>query len=110
MRVMRAVAILLLAVLPASAQTAKPADPKVADVKAQDFRVEEVGSFAEIPLDQLKPRSIAFADKAPDNLLEPGTIFMRYEAWAKARPLEAQSLGLYPGYTEPNTDIVVDGT
>ena len=111
MRVMHAVAaVLLLAVLPASAQTGKPPDPKASDLKAQDFRLEEVSSFAEMPLDQLKPRSIAFADKAPENLLEPGTIFMRYEAWAKARPLEAQSLGLYPGYTEPNADIVVDGT
>ena len=100
---------LLLAVAPASAQTSKPSEPKAVDTKAQGLRLEEVGSLAEIPLEQLKPKSIAFADRAPENLLEPGTIFMRYEAWAKARPLEQQLLALYPGYAEPNTDVVVDG-
>jgi len=34
---------------------------------------------------------------------------MRYQDWAKARPLEQQFLGLYPGYSEPDTDLVVDG-
>src|SRR6202047_1666412 len=34
---------------------------------------------------------------------------MRYEDGEKARPLEQQFLSLYPGYREPNTDIVVDG-
>jgi hypothetical protein len=100
---------LLLTVPPASAQTSKPPEPKAADVKAQDFRLEEVASLADIRPDQLKAKSIAFADRAPENLLEPGTIFMRYDAWAKARPLEQQLLGLYPGYVEPNTDLVVDG-
>ena len=112
MRRRRAAAALigfLLAIPPASAQNAKAPEPKAAETKGQDFRLEEVASFADIPLDQLKPKSIAFADRAPENLLEPGTIFMRYEAWAKARPLEQQLLGLYPGYTEPNTDLVVDG-
>jgi len=58
---------------------------------------------------QLKPKTIVFADRPPENLTDPGTGFMRYEEWAKARPLEQQFLSLYPGYTEPNTDIVVDG-
>lgn len=112
MRQHRAAAVvigLLLTLASASAQTSKPSEPKAVDTKAQGFRLEEVASFAEIPLDQLKPKSIAFADRAPENLLEPGTIFMRYEAWAKARPLEQQLLALYPGYAEPNTDVVVDG-
>jgi hypothetical protein len=83
--------------------------PKAAEAKGQDFRVEEVAVLADLPVGQLKSQTIVFADHPPEKLVDPGTGFMRYEDWAKARPLEQQFLGLYPGYTEPNTDIVVDG-
>jgi hypothetical protein len=86
---------------------AKP--PKAPESKAPEFRLEEVASLADMPIGQLKPKTIVFADRPPENLTDPGTGFMRYEDWAKARPLEQQFLSLYPGYTEPNTDIVVDG-
>jgi hypothetical protein len=114
----RAVAVLIgfmLAVPLAQAQVPKAPDakaqsPKVPDGKAADgFRLEEVAALADLPIGQLKPKTIAFADHPPENLLDPGTGFMRYEDWAKGRPLEQQFLSLYPGYTEPNADIVVDG-
>jgi hypothetical protein len=114
----RAVAVLigLIFIVPlAQAQQPKPPEPKAAQPitaaqpGAQEFRVEDVGSLAAGPIAQLKPKTIVFADHPPENLLDPGTGFMRYEEWAKARPLEQQFLGLYPGYTEPNTDLVVDG-
>jgi len=130
-----AVLISLLVVVPlARAQLSKPAeptaqDPKAPDAKAQDqkaqdqkapaaktptakaddFRVEDVAALADSPIAQLKPRTIVFADHPPENLVDPGTGFMRYEDWAKARPLEQKYLGLYPGYSEPNTDLVADG-
>jgi hypothetical protein len=131
-----AVLISLLAVVPlAQAQLAKPPEPKAQDAakapdpkaldskpqdskapaaktpvaKADDFRVEDVVSLADSPIAQLKPKTIVFADHPPENLVDPGTGFMRYEDWAKARPLEQKFLGLYPGYVEPNTDLVVDG-
>jgi hypothetical protein len=71
---------------------------------AQEFKVEETPSVAERPITELKPKTIAFAD-------QPGEdgVFIRYEDWAKAKPLQAQFLSLYPGYTEPNLDIIVDG-
>jgi hypothetical protein len=87
----------------------KPADSRPAESKTQEFRVEDVASLAGLSVGQLKPRTIAFADHPPENLVDPGTGFMRYEEWAKARPLEQQFLSLYPGYKEPNADIVVDG-
>jgi hypothetical protein len=133
----RAVAVLisLLVVVPlAQAQLAKPAEPTAQDskapdakppdqkaqdqktpaakapaAKADDFRVEDVAALADSPIAQLKPRTIVFADHPPENLVDPGTGFMRYEDWAKARPLEQKYLVLYPGYAEPNTDLVVDG-
>jgi hypothetical protein len=85
------------------------ADTKSGDSKAQDFRIEEAVSIASLPIGPLKPKTIVFADHPPENLVDPGTGFMRYEDWAKARPLEQQFLSLYPGYREPDADIVVDG-
>ena len=108
----RAIAVLiaLLLVVPlAHAQAQKPAEVKAPDAKTQEFRVEDVGSLADVPVAQLKPRTIVFADHPPENLVDPGTGFMRYEDWAKARPLEQQFLSLYPGYSEPDIDLVVDG-
>src|SRR3979409_2028150 len=108
----RAVAVLigLLMIVPlAKAQLPKAADPKTAEIKSQEFRVEDVGALGDLQIGQLKPKIVAFADRPPEKLIDPGTGFMRYEDWAKARPLEQQFLGLYPGYAEPNADIVVDG-
>lgn len=73
---------------------------------AQEFRLEETTSFAALAATDLKPKTIAFADRAVD--AQDG-VFMRYEDWAKANPLQQQFLSLYPGYTEPNVDIIVDG-
>src|SRR6266700_3835768 len=122
MRTSHAIALfagLLLIVSPAQAQQSKAQDTKTQDSKAQDsktqdsktqeFRVEEVNALADLPIGQLKPKSIALADRPAANLLDAGTGFMRYEDWARARPLEQQFLTLYPGYAEPNTDIVIDG-
>jgi hypothetical protein len=93
---------------PKAPETKTP-ETKTPEQKAQEFRVEEVAALADLPIGQLKPRTIAFADRPAENLVDPGTGFMRYEEWAKARPLEQQFLSLYPGYNEPNADIVVDG-
>ena len=90
-------------------QDSKTQDSKAQDPKTQEFRLEEVAALADRPVGQLKPKTIAFADHPPENLVDPGTGFMRYEEWAKARPLERQFLSLYPGYSEPNADLVVDG-
>ncbi|HEV3372953.1 MAG TPA: hypothetical protein VG145_10435, partial [Xanthobacteraceae bacterium] len=91
------------------AADSKVADSKPVDSKTQEFRVEDVAALASLPVGQLKPKAIAFADHPPENLVDPGTGFMRYEDWAKARPLEQQFLSLYPGYREPDADMVVDG-
>lgn len=76
---------------------------------ARGFDLQDVAALADVPVAQMKPRTIAIADRPAADVLDPGTGFMRYEDWARARPLEQQFLTLYPGYTEPNTDIIVDG-
>jgi hypothetical protein len=81
-----------------------------APAAAQDFELVEAASVTQQPVAQLKPRSIVFADKPGDGLVDPAVGFIRYEDWAKARPIQQQFLSLYPGYSEPNVDVIVDGT
>ncbi len=77
---------------------------------AQDFEIVETPSVTQPPVAQLKPRSIVFSDKPGDDLVDPAVGFIRFEDWAKVRPVQQQFLSLYPGYAEPNVDIIVDGT
>jgi hypothetical protein len=82
-----------LALLPTSSQ-------------AQDFKLEEASSFAKLTVSDLKPKTILFADLPNEG--QDG-VFITYEEWIKANPLQQQYLSLYPGYTEPNADVIVDG-
>jgi len=60
-----------------------------------------------VPIAELKPKIIVFADQPGASRDE---VFISYEEWAKSKPLQQQLLSLYPGYAEPNTELVVDGT
>jgi hypothetical protein len=93
-----------LALLPAkgSAQGNAQATPQGS---AQEFQVQEKASLTAVPVAELKPRTIVFTDQPGAN-----EVFISYEEWAKAKPLQQQLLSLYPGYSEPNLDIIVDGT
>jgi hypothetical protein len=69
---------------------------------AQEFRIEEVPSVTDLPIDRLKPGVIAFSDHRNDPLVDPGTGgLMKFADWTKARPLQRQLLSLYPSYEEP---------
>ena len=79
----------------AKAPASKAPDAKAPDAKAPMRRLQtrrrgssasKVASLADLPIGQLKPRTIAFADHPAENLVDPGTGFMRYDDWAKARP------------------------
>lgn len=76
---------------------------------AQDFELVETPSVTSVPIAQLKPRSIVFSDRLGDGVVDPSVGFVRYEDWAKTQPIQRQFLSLYPGYTEPNGDLIVDG-
>ena len=62
-----------------------------------------------MPLEQLKPKTIAFSDHRKDELADPGTGLIRFDDWARVRPLQKQILSLYPGYVEPTLKVKVDG-
>jgi hypothetical protein len=76
---------------------------------AQEFALIEAASLSEMPVEQLKPRTIAFADRPGEDLVDPAIGFIQYETWAKVRPVQRRFLSLYPGYAEPNADLIVDG-
>jgi hypothetical protein len=76
---------------------------------AQDFAVAEVGSVTALPLEQLKPRTIAVNDHRNDPLADAGTGLIRFEEWARAKPLQKQMLSLYPAYQEPQLRATVNG-
>jgi hypothetical protein len=76
---------------------------------AAQFQLEETGAITALPVAKLKPGLIVFTDRPAEGLLDETTGFIRYEDWAKARPVQSQFLGLYPGYVEPNTELIIDG-
>jgi hypothetical protein len=76
---------------------------------AQEFRIEEAASPAELAVDRLKPRTIAFIDRPSEELIDPDTGLIRFEDWAQARPLEKQFLTPFPSYLEPTVEVTVDG-
>jgi hypothetical protein len=76
---------------------------------AQEFRIEEAASPAELAVDRLKPRTIAFIDRPSEELIDPDIGLIRFEDWAQARPLEKQFLTPFPSYLEPTVEVTVDG-
>jgi hypothetical protein len=80
-----------------------------AQANAQEFRIAEVASAAELRVDQLKPNSIAFVDRPSEELIDPDAGLIRFEDWAQARPVEKQFLSPFPSYLEPTVEVTVDG-
>lgn len=76
---------------------------------ADDFAIEEVTSLGAAGIDQLKPRVIAFTDHRKGDLADPVTGLIRFEDWARVRPVQKQFLSLYPAYVEPIVDVTVEG-
>jgi hypothetical protein len=76
---------------------------------AQEFRIEEAAAPAELAVDRLKPRTIAFIDRPSEELIDTDTGLIRFEDWAQARPLEKQFLTPFPSYLEPTVEVTVDG-
>ena len=74
---------------------------------AQEFQIQEQASPTAVPIAEQKPQTILVADQPGGNRDE---VFITYEEWAKSKPLQQQLLSLYPGYTEPTTELIVDGT
>src|SRR5262245_24349033 len=71
------------------------------DVDAQELRLEDVPAVAGVPIAQIKPRSVIFADQGDGRLTDPSTGLIAFEEWARARPVQRRFLSLFPTFVEP---------
>jgi len=76
---------------------------------AGDYAIEEVNSLGAVAVGELKPHTIAFTDHRKDDLADPATGLIRFEDWARVRPVQKQFLSLYPSYVEPIVQVMHDG-
>ena len=74
-----------------------------------EFRVKDVPSATALEAARLEPGTVAFSDHRGDELTDPATGLIRFEDWARARPVQKQFLNLYPGYVEPTVNVTVHG-
>jgi hypothetical protein len=94
---MTALRILLLI-----AACAAPVSAVAQDARAGDFKVEDVPMLANVPVAQLKPRTVAFAEYVKDKLSDPSTGLIPFDDWARERPLQRRFLSLFPEFSEPS--------
>src|SRR5260221_5793999 len=79
-----------------------------AQIRAQEFRIQDVTSPAALAVDALAPKTIAFLDRPSEELIDPDTGLIRLEDSAQARPLEKQFLTPLPSHLEPYDQTTVD--
>jgi hypothetical protein len=68
---------------------------------AQKFQLEDVPAAASVPIAQIKPRTVIFADQRNDKLADPATGLIPFEDWARSRPVQRRFLSLFPNFVEP---------
>jgi hypothetical protein len=80
-----------------------------APVLAQEFHIQEVASLSEVAVMDLKAKTIVFTDRRKDEIADPDSGLLRFEDWARTRPLQKQALSPFPSYAEPIIIRTVDG-
>ncbi|MBQ0819203.1 hypothetical protein HPT29_009795 [Microvirga terrae] len=78
-------------------------------LRAQEFKIDEVPSVTSVAPARLKTKTILFSDHRDDKLADPGTGLIRFEDWARERPLQKQLLSPFPDYVEPVIRVSVHG-
>ncbi len=81
----------------------------VAAANAQDFQIVKVSSVAGSAVDQLKSKTIFFNDHRLDDTTDKGA-FIRFDEWARTKPIQKKFLGLFPSYSEGMIHRVIDGS
>src|SRR5688572_5593777 len=80
----------------------------IAGAGAQEFQIVKVASVAGSAVDNLKSKTIFFNDHRVDEVSDKGA-FIRYEEWARTKPLQRQFLSLFPTFSEGTIHRVMDG-
>ena len=70
---------------------------------AQELSLEDVPAVAGVPIAQIKPRTVLFADQGDTRLADPSTGLIAFEAWARERPVQQRFLSLFPSFVEPTS-------
>ena len=81
----------------------------VAGAGAQEFQIVKVASVTGSTVDSLKPKTIVFNDHRVDETSDKGA-FIKYEEWARTKPLERRFLSLFPKFSEGMIHRIVDGS
>jgi hypothetical protein len=71
------------------------------DADAQELWLEDVPAVAGVPIAQIKPRTVIFADQRDAKLADPSTGLIAFEEWARSRLVQQRFLSLFPTFVEP---------
>ncbi|MFQ3458566.1 hypothetical protein PMN64_35345, partial [Bradyrhizobium sp. UFLA01-814] len=55
--------------------------------EAQEFQLEDVPGAASVPITQIKPLTVIFADQRNDKLADSSTGLIPFDDWARSRPV-----------------------
>ncbi len=77
--------------------------------RGEEFRIAEVRALGAADAPALQPHTIAFTDHHDEPLADPATGLIRFEDWARAMPVQKESLSLYPSFVEPMVDLTENG-
>lgn len=80
-----------------------------AGAQAEPFQIEDVAAPTSLPLAELKPKTIAFSDRPAAGAVDGQVELMRFEDWARIKPLQKRLLSLYPSYAEPTINVAAHG-
>jgi hypothetical protein len=80
-----------------------------APARAQEMKVENVASASAIDPAALRPGTLAFSDPSEEASGDAMGGLVRFEDWARTKPVQKQFLSLYPAYAEPNITVTVNG-
>jgi hypothetical protein len=72
---------------------------------AQEFQLEDVPAAASVPIAQIKPRTVIFADQRNDKLADSSTGLIPFDDWARSRPVQRRFLSLFPSFVEPSQQM-----
>jgi hypothetical protein len=76
---------------------------------AAEFQLKEVDAPSALDVSQLKPRTIYFSDRRNSPPWDARTALVRFDDWARARPVEKEVLSLHPRYAEPTINVTAHG-
>jgi hypothetical protein len=77
--------------------------------RAADVAVLDVPSAAAFEPARLKPGTLAFSDGSGSADADGMGGLIRFQDWARTKPVQKELLSLYPAYAEPTVTVTVNG-